>query len=118
MSGSKPGKFNPIDQLVEQKDRGPSAVSAAALELLLEEEKAQRKIERFFWVLPMTILGSGILIKMVDSIPYTLFIIIISIVLLIGFASWLEVPWILIYLEKAFARFSHTQPAADQREEN
>jgi hypothetical protein len=71
MSESGQDKSSTIDQLVEQRDRGPSAVSAAVLEALLEEEKAQRKVERFFWIVPITILASCILVKFVDSFIWT-----------------------------------------------
>jgi hypothetical protein len=43
MSESGQDKSSTIDQLVEQRDRGPSAVSAAVLESLLEEDKGSKK---------------------------------------------------------------------------
>jgi hypothetical protein len=43
MSESELEQSRQIDQLTGQRDRGPSAKSAAALESLLEEEKTQRK---------------------------------------------------------------------------
>jgi hypothetical protein len=108
MNGLEPDKSSQIELLAEQRDRGPTAITAAILESQLEQEKAQRKIERFFWILPLTVLGSGMLVKLVNSFLFTAFIIVIAIVSLIGFARWLEVPWILIYLERAFARFSQS----------
>jgi hypothetical protein len=47
-------KSRQIERLVEQKDSGPSATSAAALEAKLEAEKAERKQERFIWILVVT----------------------------------------------------------------
>jgi hypothetical protein len=101
---SKPDTSNQIDRLVEQKDSGPSATSAAALELKLEEEQSQRKIERFFWILLSTILGDCVLFKFLDSAGGNLFVGLLSLILLIGCAHWLEVPWVHLQLDRLFNR--------------
>jgi hypothetical protein len=121
MSESELEQSRQIDQLTGQRDRGPSAKSAAALESLLEEEKAQRKIERFFWIAPIIVLSSCILIKFIDSWMWTAYVILMSIVLLIRVCKMAEVLWIIVYLDRIFTRFSPSgtkKSPAEQSEEN
>ncbi|GAB0117474.1 hypothetical protein Acid7E03_15460 [Acidisoma sp. 7E03] len=101
-----------IDQLLALKESTPSALSAAALESRLEEEKAQRKIERFFWLLGVTVLIDCILFKFEGTVLPNAFIILISLVFLIGCARWLEVPWVYVFLVQCFNRFSQTKQSA------
>jgi hypothetical protein len=119
MSELGPDRSNSIDRLAELKENTPSALSSAALEALLEQEKAQRNIERFFWVTVVTVMLSAILAKLVDSVVYTIFITLVSIAVIMGFAKWLEVPFILPYLERIFRRVSGTmQNVSEPSEEN
>jgi hypothetical protein len=107
-SGSEASKPR-IDRLVEPVETTKSAYSVVQLESLLEEEKAQRRIERFFWIFGLTILFDCILFKFLDASFPESFIIALSIILLIGLAKWLEVPFVAIYLDRAFTRFMGRQ---------
>jgi hypothetical protein len=94
------------------KDKGPSAESAAVLESRLEEERAQRKIERFFWIMAITILFDCILFKLLASPFPEGFVALLSLILIIGCAQWLEVPYVSHYLDRAFNHFLVKKGAA------
>jgi hypothetical protein len=94
-------KLKPKD-LSATSSAGKLANSAASLESKLEEEKSQRKIERFFWILALSIVSLCLLIKFLDNTLGTLFLMLLCIILLIGCAQWLEVPWIVKHLETVF----------------
>jgi len=86
----------------------------------LEEAKANHKIERFFWILTVTILTDCTLFKLMDSGFPDLFIALLSLILIIGCAQWLEVPYVGVYLDRVFTRFlsvkSHPQKPEDPEE--
>jgi hypothetical protein len=105
-----------IKIIIQKRDSGLSASTSAALEPRLQQEKSERRIERFFWILAVTILGDCILMKFMDSVFSSLFIILLSLVLLIGMAQWLQVPWIVRHLEALLARYSGKAAAADETE--
>jgi len=88
--------------------------------LLLENAKTARRIERFFWILVITALFDCLLFKLLDAwFPQT-FIILLSIIFLIGLANWLEVPFVTIHPERVLARYllinqrqTHVEPAEE-----
>ena len=86
----------------------PIEKAAAALEEQLGQLRAERKVERFFWILTV----SGILNAFLDSfIPWgaAATLLLFSLILLIGAARWLEVPWVVRHLERWFDRASMTR---------
>jgi hypothetical protein len=101
---SGPDTSSLIDALVEPRDRGPSATSAAALEFKLEDEQTKRRGERYIWIFVTTILVDCILFKLEDSVTANLFISIMSVILLIGCARWLEVYLVNHYLDRVFSK--------------
>jgi hypothetical protein len=108
---------NQIENLLAQRDHGRSAESAAALESKLEDEKSQRKIERFFWILAVMILADCVLFKLLDSTFSDIFIALLSLILVIGCAKWLEVPYVGQYLDRTFDRMLASKPTALNQEE-
>jgi hypothetical protein len=118
---SKQSISRQIEALVEPRDNSPSAYSAAELESRLEEEKSQRKKERFFWIFAVVLLADCILFKFLDSAAPSIFLSLLSVVMLIGCANWLEVAIVHAYLDRVFARFlprKGAEAVSDQREEN
>ncbi len=101
---SKPAISNQIDPLLESRDRGPSATSSAALEADLEQARSERRTERFPWILLSTILADCILFKFENSWAPNTFIGLLSLVLLVGCARWLDLPWVAIYFDRMFNR--------------
>jgi len=90
--------------LFQPVDADATSKGVVVLESKLEEEKSQRKYERFLWILVITILTDCILIKFLDGGFGSFFVCSLSIVLLIAFAKWCEVPWAITYLDQIFHR--------------
>lgn len=90
--------------------------SAAVLESQLQEEKAERRIERFFWIFGLTVLSDVLIYKILDS--NFIFILFFSLELagLIALANWLEVPWIVRPLEALFNRYLGQTTAPKEEE--
>lgn len=93
-----------IERLYDQEDAGPSAASIARLESKLEDEKAQHRIERFFWVFAVSILTDCILFKFLGSGAASLMLALATLTFLTAFARWSEVPWVVYYLDRIFDR--------------
>lgn len=98
------------------RDEGPSSVTSAVLEGQLQEERAGRKTERFFFIFALTLLADAILIKFLADVVATLFIILLSTVLILGLAHWLEVPQVIRPLERLFDRFMKEQKKPTEEE--
>lgn len=92
--------------IFSKRDRGPASISSAALEAQLQNEKTERRIERFFWIFALSIFLEVFLYKFLDS--NFAFGLITCLVLagLTSLANWLEVPWIVRFLEILFHRLS------------
>jgi len=111
--GSAPGISVPIEAVLEPRDLGPSAKSAAELESKLEDEQALRKKERFIWMLITTLLADCLLFKLEDAILPDAFVILISILGLMVMANYCEVSFAHVYLERIFNRFISDAPASE-----
>ena len=115
------GKSHPTERLVQAvQSTDPSSKGAAALESQLEELKSEQKIERFFWILAVVILSDVIVFKFEDAWTSNIFVGLLSLVMLIGCARWLEVPWVYIPLARIFDRFigaKQSTPKIDEVEE-
>lgn len=61
-------------------------------------------MERFFWILVTTALADCILFKFLDAVALDVFVSLISLVLLIGCAAWLEAPFVGVYLDRMFTK--------------
>jgi len=90
----------------------------AALEYRLESEQSNRKIERFFWILAVTGLCDALVFKFEDAAVANIFIGALSLILVIGCARWLEVPWVHIYLDRLFNRLIAPAPNRDDGAES
>jgi hypothetical protein len=113
----------PSDRLVRPLTTiEPSSKGAAALESQLEGVQAERKIERFFWILAVVILSDCVIFKFVilsdcvifkfeDAWTSNTFVGLLSLVLLIGCARWLEVPWVYIPLVRIFNKAIGDRPS-------
>jgi hypothetical protein len=104
VSGAEPSQSTSV--IFSKRDRGPASISSAALEAQLQNEKTERRIERFFWVFSLSIFLEVFLYKYLDS--NFAFGLITCLVLagLTSLANWLEVPWIVRFLEILFHRLS------------
>jgi hypothetical protein len=102
----------PSDRLVRPLTTiEPSSKGAAALESQLEGVQAERKIERFFWILAVVILSDCVIFKFEDAWTSNTFVGLLSLVLLIGCARWLEVPWVYIPLVRIFNKAIGDRPS-------
>jgi hypothetical protein len=107
----------PIERLVHPPSTiDSSAKGAAALESQLEGLQAERKIERFFWILGVVILADCVMFKFEDAWTSNTFVGLLSLVLLIGCARWLEVPWVYISLVRIFDKIMRDKPSSSNNE--
>jgi hypothetical protein len=56
-----------IDVVVSKRDPGPSSTTSAVLESQLSQEKAERRVERFFFIFTISILLDVIFYKFLES---------------------------------------------------
>ena len=91
------------------KDRVQAVdVAAAGLELQIEQLRAERKIERFFWLFALVAITTTFIVSFVPwGAGATL--VLFALIFLIGAARWLEVPWVARHLERWFDRASMTK---------
>lgn len=97
-----------LEQITRARDEGPSSTTAAVLESQIQEERAQRRCERFFWALAVL----GLVSVMMSALaPWhaSLLCLLFSLLIAIGLAKWLEVPFIVAHLERWFDRASITK---------
>jgi hypothetical protein len=114
--GSKAGKSSQVEFRVKHRDRDASASGAAELELRLDGERSDRRRERFIWILIVTIFSDCILFKFENFWFADTIISLLSMVALIFCARWLEIPWIVIYLDRIFSKLlGNTQVKATQQ---
>jgi hypothetical protein len=57
----------------------------------------------------VTVLVDCILFKFLDGVGTSLFVSVISLILLLGVAQWLQVPWVVIHLEALLARLQKSK---------
>jgi len=88
-----------IDVVVSKRDAGPSSTTSAVLESQLSEEKAERRVERFFFIFAVSILLDVIFFKFLDSGWAFTVITVLVLIMLVGVANWMEVPWVVRHLE-------------------
>lgn len=113
LPSTKSESANPVEAL-KGRDEGPSSVTAAVLESQLQEERANRKTERFFFIFAVTLLADAILIKFLEDWLATLFIIVFSIILILGLAHWLEVPQVIRPLERLLDKVMKEKKTPDK----
>jgi hypothetical protein len=80
------------------------------LESQLSGERAERRVERFFFLFVISILFDAILYKYLDSGWAFTVLTVMILILLIGVANWLEVPWVVRHLEACLVWMSGRKP--------
>lgn len=88
--------------------------AAAALEAYIEQQKTERKQERFFCLFTVCALINT-LISALTTWHTWLVLMLFTLILLIGVATWLEVPWVVRHLERWLERLSRSK-ADDETE--
>ena len=73
------------------------------LENSLQANNSERRTERFFWIFLSTSFLNVIIGSLAPGPVWSIFLI-LSIILLIGCARWMEIPWIVTHLERLFNR--------------
>ena len=73
--------------------------AAAALQEQIEQQRTERKQERFFWFFAVSSLLNVIFFSLAPWLAASCFLL-FSLVGLIGLAKWLEVPWVVTHLTK------------------
>jgi hypothetical protein len=81
------------------------------LESQLSDERAQRRVERFFFLFVIAILFDAMLSKYLDSGWAFTVLTVLILILLIGVANWMEVPWIVRHLEACLSWMSGRKPS-------
>jgi len=88
----------------------PIENAVAALQEQIEQQKTERKQERFFWFFTVTALLNVLFSSLAPWHAATVFLI-FSLIGLIGLAKWLEVPWVVTHLERWFDRTGPPKPS-------
>lgn len=98
---------------IEALRPGPPTVNGpvvAALEEQLEDIKTDRKKERYFWIFVVTALLNVIIASFAPTFAASIMLL-FSLVMLIGIAKYLGVPWVVVHLESWFSKIcSPTKP--------
>lgn len=94
-----------IDTVIPSKKPSPTAQKIAVLEAALTEEKSrlveerrERKQERVVWLIAVIGLLLVFFFKYLDNTLGIFFVGILSLVLIMAAAGWLEMPWIIQYI--------------------
>jgi hypothetical protein len=109
-SGSPTDISTEIEAVVAPRDEGPSSTTSAVLESQLSGERAERRVERFFFLFVIAIMFDAILYKYLDNGWAFTVLTVMILILLIGVANWLEVPWVVRHLEACLAWMSGRKP--------
>jgi hypothetical protein len=77
---------------------------AAVLEESVQHLRAEFRRERFVYIFVITVLVDSLMLAQAP-VSAAWFVVVASLVLLIGLAKWLEFPWVVTALEGWHARF-------------
>lgn len=90
-------------------------IAAASLEGDLQKLRADRCIERYFWVFCVSALLNVLFYAFAPWVAATIFLI-FTLVGLLGLGKWLEVPFIAPYLERWFEKMMGRLPHPGETE--
>jgi len=103
-------------KVLHSQDRVDALEKAAgALEGELQKVRAERCTERFFWSFSTIALTNVIVSSFAPGIAATVFLI-FSLMLALGLARWLEVPFIAPYIERWLEKLMGRVPKPDETE--
>lgn len=90
----------------------PVEAAAASLQAQLEQMRAERKQERYIWIMAVNALGFCLATVAVPG-PAAAVLLVFIILELLVLARFLEVPWIVTHLERWFDRVSATKRSSE-----
>ena len=96
-----------LEPITRARDEGPSSTTAAALESQLQQERAERRIERFCWIF-VYVASINVVASWLAPAATSVLCLIFSLLAIILFAKWLEVPFILPQIERWYDRITAT----------
>ena len=108
--------FNPPSVILNSPDQVDALEKAkAVLEDELQTIRAERRTERFFWSFCL-IAVLNVYVASHSPVLATVTCILFSLILSLGLAKWLEVPWLSRYLERWFEKMLGNIPRPGETE--